>query len=82
MSETQQPQPAKTAGEMELEAYRSIPTLERQANFWSLNLAAVSMGIGTESIWIGIATFLSLFYLSGALGREMTKHRYLAKSKV
>jgi hypothetical protein len=82
MSETQQAQPEKTADEMEMEAYRSIPLLDRQANFWSLNLAAVAMGIGTESFWIGAGTFFALFYLSGAMAREMTQHRYLTKPKV
>lgn len=81
MSEEQQAQTAKTADELEMEAYRSIPVLERQANFWALNLAAIAMGIGAESFWIGAGTFLSLFFLSSAIGITMTKHRYLTNSK-
>ncbi|PBV09240.1 hypothetical protein CJU35_05125 [Pseudomonas aeruginosa] len=81
MSDVQNPQAAKTDDEMEMEAYRSIPTLDRQAWFWSLNLASVAMGIGAESFWIGAGTFLSLFFLSSSFSITMTKHLYLTKPK-
>ena len=81
MSDAQQSPPAKAVDEMELEAHRSIPVLERQVNFWALNLAAIAMGIGTESFWIGVGTFLSLFFLGSSIGITMTKHRYLTKPK-
>ncbi|WP_449122209.1 hypothetical protein [Pseudomonas viridiflava] len=79
MSEAPQSASPKTADEMEKEAYLSIPTLERQVTFWSLILAAVAMGIGAGSFWIGVGTFLSLLFVSSSLGMTMTKHRYLTK---
>jgi hypothetical protein len=79
MSEVPKSESAKTADEMEGEAHRSIPTLERQVNFWSLIFAAVAMGIGAGSFWIGVGTVLSLLFLSSSLGMTMTVHRYLTK---
>lgn len=82
MSEAPQTESAKTADEMEKEALLSIPTLERRATFWSMILAAVAMGIGADSFWIGVGTFLSLLFVTSSIDMTMTKHRYLTKAKM
>lgn len=70
----------KEVADMEMEAYRSIPTTDRQARFWAMIFAAVAAGVGSGSPWIGISVFLSLFYLGSCVEIALLKHRYLTKT--
>lgn len=76
---TQESQSNKSVENIESEAYRSVPTVERQSRFWAMNFAAAAAWVGTDSFWIGVSVLLSLFFISCSIEIALAKHRYITK---